>query len=63
MPKDDTPYDKMVVGRWKGPPYCYKVWIKGERKAKTMSGFDTDHIRLQIEPKIAKKIQKLKDSD
>ena len=52
----------MVVGRWKGPPYCYKVWIKGERKAKTMSGFDTDHIRLQIEPKIAKKIQKLKDN-
>jgi hypothetical protein len=57
----DDPYKNVKLENWQGPPYWFQVWIRGEKAPRKMSGFDAEHIRLQIRPKTAKKILKLKD--
>jgi hypothetical protein len=59
----DDPYKNVKLENWQGPPYWFQVWIRGEKAPRRMSGFDAEHIRNQLRPKIAKKIQKLKDND
>jgi hypothetical protein len=57
----DDPYHNIKLENWRGPPYWFQVWVRGEKAPRKMSGFDPEHIRNQIAPKKAKKIQKLKD--
>ena len=59
----DDPYKNVNIENWQGPPYWFQVWVRGEKAPRRMSGFDAEHIRNQLRPKIAKKIQKLKDND
>ena len=59
----DDPYHNIKLENWRGPPYWFQVWVRGEKAPRRMSGFDAEHIRNQLRPKIAKKIQKLKDND
>ena len=57
----DDPYHNIKLENWRGPPYWFQVWIRGEKAPRRMSGFDAEHIRNQLRPKITKKILKLKD--
>ena len=59
----DDPYHNIKLENWQGPPYWFQVWVRGEKAPRRMSGFDAEHIRNQLRPKTAKKIQKLKDND
>jgi len=57
----DDPYHNIELENWRGPPYWFQVWVRGEKSPRKMSGFDAGHIRDQIRPKTAKKILKLKE--
>ena len=58
---ENDPYRGVKIENWQGPPYWFQVWVRGEKAPRKMSGFDAEHIRDQLRPKKAKKIQKLKD--
>ena len=58
---ENDPYRGVKIENWQGPPYWFQVWVRGEKAPRKMSGFDAEHIRDQLRPKTAKKIQKLKD--
>jgi len=50
---------KFNLKQYNGPPYSYSVKVNG--KLKRMSGFDEEHIKIQLYPRKATMIRKVKD--
>tara|TARA_B100000989_G_scaffold289427_1_gene261269 strand:+ start:13779 stop:13958 length:180 start_codon:yes stop_codon:yes gene_type:complete len=44
-----------------GPPYIYKVRVKGKNEIKRMIGFDEEHIKEQLKPKKLTYCKKVKE--
>jgi hypothetical protein len=52
----------MKIVSWSGPPYLFKVWVRGEQGFRKMSGLNKRHIMLQLKPlkiKLIKQIQEI----
>jgi hypothetical protein len=52
-------YENINLKDYDGPPYSYSVKVNG--KLKRMMGFDEEHIKVQLHPKKATMIRKIKD--